>query len=79
MAKAFLAQFVASYAAAPELIVLDMDHSEDATYGQQQLSFYNHHYRSHCYLPLFLFEGISGKVITAVLRPASARRGRRTP
>ena len=60
LAKAFLDQFLASYATAPELIVLDMDHSEDATYGQQQLSFYNHHYRSHCYLPLFLFEGISG-------------------
>ena len=75
MAKAFLDQFVASYATAPELIVLDMDHSEDATHGQQQLSFYNHHYRSHCYLPLFLFEGISGKFITAVLRPGKRPKG----
>ena len=75
LAKAFLDRFVASYAAAPELIVLDMDHSEDATYGQQQLSFYNHHYRSHCYLPLFLFEGISGKFITAALRPGKRPKG----
>jgi hypothetical protein len=56
-------------------IFLDMDHSEDATYGHQQLSFYNHHYRSHCYLPLFLFEGISGKLITAVLRPGKRPKG----
>ena len=75
LAKAFLDQFLASYATAPELIVLDMDHSEDATYGQQQLSFYNHHYRSHCYLPLFLFEGISGKFITAALRPGKRPTG----
>ena len=75
LAEAFLDRFVASYAAAPELIVLDMDHSEDATYGQQQLSFYNHHYRSHCYLPLFLFEGISGKFITAALRPGKRPKG----
>ena len=75
LAKAFLDQFVARYAAAPALIVLDMDHSEDATYGQQQLSFYNHHYRSHCYLPLFLFEGISGKFITAALRPGKRPKG----
>jgi hypothetical protein len=26
------------------VIVLDMDHSEDATHGQQELAFYNHHY-----------------------------------
>ena len=75
LAKAFVDRFIASYAAAPTLIVLDMDHSEDATYGQQELSFYNHHYRSHCYLPLFLFEGISGKFITAALRPGKRPKG----
>lgn len=75
LAKAFVDQFIASYATAPELIVLDMDHSEDATHGQQQLSFYNHHYRHHCYLPLFLFEGISGKFITAALRPGKRPKG----
>jgi hypothetical protein len=75
LAKAFVDQFIASYATAPPLIVLDMDHSEDATYGQQELSFYNHHYRSYCYLPLFLFEGISGKFITAVLRPGKRPTG----
>lgn len=75
LAKAFVDRFIASYATAPALIVLDMDHSEDATYGQQELSFYNHHYRSYCYLPLFLFEGISGKFITAALRPGKRPKG----
>jgi hypothetical protein len=53
-----------------------MDHSEDRTHGQQELAFYNHHYGSHCYLPLFLFEGLSGKLITAVLRPGKRPTGR---
>jgi len=75
LAKKFVDQFIASYAAAPELIVLDRDHSEDAIYGQQQLSFYNHHYRSHCDLPLFLFDGLSGKFITAELRPGKRPKG----
>ena len=75
LAQAFVDQFIASYAKPPKLIVLDMDHSEDATYGQQQLSFYNHHYRSYCYLPLFVFEGISGKFITAALRPGKRPKG----
>jgi hypothetical protein len=68
MAKAFVDQFIASYPKPPAVIVLDMDHSEDAAHGQQELAFYNHHYRSHCYLPLFIFEGLSGKFVTAALR-----------
>ncbi|WP_454837581.1 IS1380 family transposase [Pseudomonas rhizophila] len=76
LARAFVEGFIASYAQAPSIIVLDMDHSEDRTHGQQELAFYNHHYHSHCYLPLFLFEGLSGKLITAVLRPGKRPTGR---
>jgi hypothetical protein len=76
LAQAFVEAFIASYAMAPSVIVLDMDHSEDRTHGQQELAFYNHHYGSHCYLPLFLFEGLSGKLITAVLRPGKRPTGR---
>ena len=75
MARAYVDQFIASYATPPSIIVLDMDHSEDATHGQQEFSFYNHHYGSHCYLPLFLFEGLSGNFITAVLRPGKRPTG----
>lgn len=76
LAKGFVEAFIASYATAPSLIVLDMDHSEDATHGQQELAFYNHHYGRYCYLPLFLFEGISGKLVTAVLRPGKRPTGK---
>lgn len=80
MAHAFVDQFIDSYAKPPALIVLDLDHSEDAAHGQQEQIFYNAHYRSHGYLPLFLFGGISGKFITAVpLAPANVPPGRRTP
>lgn len=76
LAKVFVEAFIASYALPPLLIVLDMDHSEDATHGQQELAFYNHHYGSYCYLPLFVFEGISGKLVTAVLRPGKRPTGK---
>jgi hypothetical protein len=62
-------QFLTSYAKPPAVIVLDLDHTEDAAHGQQEQIFYNHHYGSHCYLPLFIFEGMSGRFITAALRP----------
>jgi hypothetical protein len=75
MAQAFVDQFIASYPEAPEVIVIDLDHSEDPTHGQQEFSFYNHYYQSHCYLPLFLFEGLSGRFITAALRPGKRPTG----
>lgn len=75
LAQTLVEAFIASYAAAPAVLVLDMDHSEDRTHGQQELSFYNHYYGSHCYLPLFLFECFSGKLIPAVLRPGKSPTG----
>ena len=76
LAASFVEAFIASYAKPPQMIVLDMDHSEDITHGQQELAFYNHYYGHHCYLPLFLFEGLSGKLVTAVLRPGKRPTGR---
>jgi Transposase DDE domain group 1 len=74
LTQAFVDHFIASYPEPPAAIVLDLDHSEDPTHGQQELTFYNHHYRSYCYLPLFIFEGTSHALVTACLRP-----GKRPP
>lgn len=75
IAKAFVEQFVASYPKPPVIIVLDLDHSEDPTHGQQELALFNDHYKSYCYLPLFIFEGLSGKLVTAILRPGKRPTG----
>lgn len=75
MAQAFVQGFIDSYASPPSAIVLDMDHSDDPTHGQQAFSFYNRYYGHYCYLPLFVFEGLSGKFITAVLRPGKTPTG----
>jgi hypothetical protein len=69
LTQAFVDHFIAGYPEPPAAIVLDLDHSDDPTYGQQELTFYNHHYRSYCYLPLFIFEGTSHALVTAYLRP----------
>jgi len=75
IAVAFVEQFISSYSSDPEIIVLDMDHTEDRTHGQQEFSFFNKYYGSHCYLPLFVFEGLSGKFIAAILRPGKRPTG----
>src|SRR5215813_13563933 len=74
LTRAFVDQFIASYPEPPAAIVLDLDHSEDPTHGQQEFTFYNHHYQSHCSLPLFIFEGTSHALVAAFLRP-----GKRPP
>jgi Transposase DDE domain group 1 len=73
--EALVAQFIAGYVTPPQALVLDLDHSEDAAYGQQPLAFYNHHYQSTCYLPLIIFEGLSGALVSAVLRPGKRPTG----
>ena len=55
LTRALVDQFIASYTEPPAAIVLDVDHSDDPTYGAE-FAFYNHHYQNHCYLPLFIFE-----------------------
>jgi hypothetical protein len=76
LTHALVNHFIASSPAPPAAIVLDLDHSDDPTHGQQEFAFYNHHYRSYCYWPLFIFEGTSHALVTACLRPGTRPPGR---
>jgi Transposase DDE domain group 1 len=69
LTRALVDHFIASYPEPPPAIVLDIDHSDDPTHGQQEFTFYNHYYKNYCYLPLFVFEGTSHALVTAYLRP----------
>ncbi len=69
IALEFVHHFVSSYDKEPESIILDCDDSNANTYGGQQLSLFNAYYGEYCYMPLFIFEGISGKMILPILRP----------
>ena len=69
IAKAFADGFIASYKKPPKAILLDIDDTEDKVYGSGQLSLFNAYFKSHCYQPLHIYEGQTGKLITTVLRP----------
>ena len=69
MAEALLDTFLASYDRAPKAILLDIDDTSDEVHGAQQQSLFNGYYDAYCYLPLHLYEGQSGKLITSILRP----------
>ena len=55
----------------PSHIVLDLDGTADPTHGQQEGSAYHGYYRQHMYHPLLVFDGETGQLITAVLRPGN--------
>jgi hypothetical protein len=76
MAEALFATFVASYDQAPESLLLDLDDTADEVHGAQQQVLFNGYYDSYCYLPLHLYEGQSGKLITTILRPGRRPTGK---
>lgn len=76
MAKALVDIYIASYARPPKVIILDIDDTDDPTHGGQQLSLFNGYYDEHCFMPLHIYEGQSGKLITTILRPGRRPTGR---
>lgn len=65
----FLKEFVRSYSKAPKRIILDVDDSNANTYGCQQLSLFNDYYGENCYMPMLIFDGLTGNLILPLLRP----------
>jgi Transposase DDE domain group 1 len=57
-------------------VTIDLDPTDDPTHGAQQLSFFNGHYDSWCYLPVVGFLTFNDEpdqhLFTAVLRPGNA-------
>lgn len=58
--------------AATEELILDVDATADPTHGQQAFTFFNAHYGTHMYYPLFIFDGTSGVLLAGRLRPGNA-------
>lgn len=58
-------------------IVLDFDITADEVYGSQQLTFFHGYYREYVYLPLLVFDGETGKLVTAILQPGNTWGGSR--
>jgi hypothetical protein len=65
LTKAFVDHFIASYTEPPATIVLDLDQSDDPTYGQQEFAFHNNHYKDYYYFLLFIFGVTSHALVTA--------------
>jgi len=69
LGKCLVDIFISSYSKAPSVIILDCDDTNNDTYGQQELALFNSFYNEHCYMPIHIYEGLSGKLVTTILRP----------
>jgi hypothetical protein len=52
----------------PTHLVLDLDGTDDPTYGDQEGTAYHGYFRQHQYFPLLVFDGETNHLITAILR-----------
>lgn len=72
---AFEQRWVDGLAADTEVIVLDIDTTDDPTHGEQQLTFFHGYYDHHIYHPVLLFDG-DGELVSAILRPGNTHAAR---
>ena len=75
LAIVFADVFIASYETPPPVIVTDSDDTEDKVHGNQQQSLFNGYHGNHCFMPLHVYEGLSGKLITTILKPGRRSNG----
>jgi hypothetical protein len=76
LARVFADIFIASYAEEPDCIILDFDDTDDPVHGNQQLALFNTYYKEHCFMPLHVYEGQSGKLVTTILKPGKRADGK---
>src|SRR5277367_1313167 len=75
MMAAMVELFCDSFEQVPRRILLDIDDTEDRVHGGQQLSLWNAHYDSRCFLPIHIYEATTGKPVAVILRPGKTPGG----
>jgi hypothetical protein len=77
LAEQLFGLYVTTHAARREVIVIDIDSTDDPTHGHQQLSFFHGYYEEHMYHPLLVFDGMTGFLMACVLRPGNTHSSHR--
>src|SRR3954462_10480531 len=72
MMAAMVDLFCDSVEEVPRRIVLDI---EDRVPGRQQLALFHAHYGGYCFLPIHVYEAITGKPAAVILRPGKTPDG----
>lgn len=68
---AWIDRYVASLSGRKQVII-DIDATDDPTYGKQQMSMFNGYYGQFMYNELFFHDGDTGQIIAPILRPGNS-------
>jgi hypothetical protein len=60
----------------PDAVTLDIDDTVDVVHEHQQLSLFNAHYDERCFLPIHVYETMTGRPVAMLLRPGKTPSGR---
>lgn len=71
LSDTLLDAYLAAHPGPRDLIVLDIDATDDPTHGRQPLSLFHGYFDQHMFHPLLVFDGVSGFPLAAVLRPGN--------
>jgi hypothetical protein len=75
MMAAMVELFCDSFEQVPDRIVLDIDDTEDRVHGTQELALFHAYYDGRCFLPIHVYETITGKPVAVILRPGKTPDG----
>src|SRR3954453_22690515 len=75
MMAAMVELFCGSVEQVPRRIVLDIDETCDPPHAHQQLALFHAHYDGRCFLPIHVYEAVTGKPVAVVLRPGKTPDG----
>ena len=75
MMGAMISVYCASYPAEPKAVTLDIDDTCDVVHGYQQLSFWNGHYGTRCFLPIHVYDTATGRPVAMLLRTGKTPSG----
>ncbi len=78
LADRLFALYLKTHPAPRDVVVIDIDATDDPTHGHQQLSFFHGYYEEHMYHPLFVLDGISGFPMACVLRAGNTHASHRS-
>lgn len=67
--------YCASYPTPPAAVTLDIDETVDVVHGGQQLSFWNGHYGTRCFLPIHVYDTATGRPVAMLLRTGKTPSG----
>jgi len=67
--KLIVESFIESFTIPPEEVILDFDATDDEVHGHQENRHFNGYYKSHCFLPLYVFCG--DRLLVSYLRPSN--------